>query len=353
MNRREFIKNSLICGCAACFGGVCFSSPKSLEDMFFFKSKNDLPRRVFLESCSLCQLRCVKCWRVTNTEVHTLGYLKFEDFKKFVDDNPVVNEIDLALKGEMFLNPELDKIIKYAHEKNIILTAYSGVNGNYISDEIAELLVKTQFRNIVFSIDGATQDVYKIYRVGGNIDSVFENIKKINFYKNKYNSKYPELTYKFIVFGHNEHEIIPAKEKAKELGMGITFDTNYAPAYSPVIDKKMVKELTGLSFDTLPEQRMSENQFIMCQALFNRPVFFYNGLLRGCCMADENRHFDDINVFKDGYLKAMNGAKIAYARRMLANYKTPAHKDLACSKCFMYKQLKKHKFCLMNDEMNK
>ena len=144
-----------------------------------------------------------------------MGYLKFDDFKNFIDKYDI-EKVELSNKGEIFLNPELSEIIKYAHKKDIAYSAADGVNGNYLTDDMAELLVKTQCRELTFSIDGATNDVYKIYRVGGNLDKVLENLKKVLFYKNKYSSQYPFVSYKFIVFGHNEHEIIPAKEKAKE-----------------------------------------------------------------------------------------------------------------------------------------
>ena len=45
------------------------------------------------------------------------GFLSFKNFKKLVDDNPYIEIIELSHCGEIFLNPELIEIIKYAHEK--------------------------------------------------------------------------------------------------------------------------------------------------------------------------------------------------------------------------------------------
>ena len=63
----------------------------------------------------------------------------------------------------------------------------------------------------------------KKYRVGGCLDRVFENVKKLNELKRKYNSPYPRLSWQFIIFGHNEEEIPLVKKMAPELGFSNVF----------------------------------------------------------------------------------------------------------------------------------
>lgn len=240
MNRRDFIKNSMVlAGCSCAAGGAKLWYDNSSEGTILeglaggislkkeylaemYKNKNELPKKIRLEVCSLCQLDCVKCFVRQNDskykDGYELGYLPFKNFKKFVDDNNL-EEIELSNLGEIFLNPDLLDIIKYSHTKNISLSAVTGVNLNYLPDELAKALVKYKFERIVVSIDGATPETYAIYRRGGDFNTVINNVKKINHYKRKYNSKYPELVYKFILFGHNEHEIDKAKELAKKLNM--------------------------------------------------------------------------------------------------------------------------------------
>ena len=225
MQRRNFIKSTICLGCLGFFASGCknvfIGNDKLESDKFYYKSQEELPKKIRLEACSLCQLNCPEC----QTRLHEkqapkdwLGYLKYEDFKKFVDNNKF-REIELANKGEIFLNPELDEIIKYANLKGIRLTADTGVNFNDVSETTLENLVKYKFKRISISIDGATPETYSIYRRGGDFNKVINNIKKVNQFKEKYASEFPRLTWNFIVFGHNEHEIESAKKKAKELGM--------------------------------------------------------------------------------------------------------------------------------------
>ena len=135
--------------------------------------------------------------------------------------------IDLSNRGEIFLNPELNKIIKYACEKEIKLTAITGVNLNTVSEQTLENLVKYKFNKMTISIDGATPETYKIYRVGGDFNTVINNIKTINKFKKLYGSEFPRLNWQFIVFGHNEHEIELAKIKAKELNIPIMSEEEF------------------------------------------------------------------------------------------------------------------------------
>ena len=211
MQRRDFIKTLTGVGVGAALVPPCkycadFYINKNLSPKEKLNSKiiAQMPKRIRLEACSLCQLNCPACWvRLEEEKIKKeegFGYLKFKDFKNLVDDNPEIEEIELSNSGEIFLNPELDKIIKYAYEKKVNLFANNGVNLNTLSDEMAETLVKYNFCAMSVSIDGATPDVYKIYRRGGDLNNVIANIKKINKYKKKYNSENPKLVYKFIIF---------------------------------------------------------------------------------------------------------------------------------------------------------
>lgn len=357
MDRRDFIRNSLLilgCSCFTCGSKILYdyNSERTvcngihLSDADLgqkYLNKSEIPKRIRLDACSMCQLNCVRCFMRLNPEKVKkgcgLGYLKFKDFKKLIDDNKQLEEIGLSNNGEIFLNPELVQIIKYAHEKKILLNAQTGVNLNYLTDEQAEALVKYQFNNITVSIDGATPEVYAIYRRGGDFNTVINNIKKINFYKKKYNSKFPEMTYKFILFGHNEHEIDKAKVLAKKLNMYMWFVPNYDPTYSPVKNKKLVIEKTGVD----PESSLASyfakvylkdhNKWWFCKDLWTLPQINWDGKVLGCCCG-YGGNFGG-NVFKDGLLKALNHPKMIYAKNMLINH-SESIEEIPCYNCSNY-----------------
>lgn len=313
-----------------------------------YRDKSELPRKNRLDVSTKCQLDCERCYmRMDKKGVENgcgLGNLKFSDFKKFVDENDF-EAIELSNHGEVFLNPELDKIIEYASSKGISLTLGNGVNLNYLSDKTAENLVKCKVEMIYVSIDGASQETYKMYRKNGNFGKEIENIKKINFYKEKYNSKYPVMYYKFIIFGHNEHEIEQAKILAKELKMEIVFEQNAYPDFSPVKNPQKVLEQTGISSIELPPHKLLKEyqegilDWYYCAFLWEEPQINWDGKVLGCC----SLFTDDFggNAFKDGFFNAMNNPKLIYAKNMITN-NAPENPQIPCSHCYMYKDMKEH-----------
>src|SRR3989338_4899246 len=69
------------------------------------------PRKIRLDASTVCQLKCPACPTAGGATGRRIGagFLKFEDFKKFVNDNPRVAHIELSNWGEVLLNKDLDK----------------------------------------------------------------------------------------------------------------------------------------------------------------------------------------------------------------------------------------------------
>ena len=315
-----------------------------------YKNKKDLPKKIRLDASTVCQLKCPECYMVQNekkvkTKGCKHGFLKFENFKKLVDENKF-EVIELSNSGEIFLNPDLVKIIEYAYKKKIKLTAENGVNLNNLTDEQAEALAKYKFKAITVSLDGASQRTYKKYRINGQFDTVIDNIKKIIKYKKIYKTKSPYIEWKFIIFGHNEHEIEKAKKMAKDLGIEIVFERAWNEDFSPVKNQQAADEATGTTWkrDSFEQQIEEFEQgnidWFDCQYVWDQPQINWDGRLLGCCAL----YWDDFgaNVFEDGYMNALNSPKYVYAKNMLTD-KAPAAKDIPCTKCRIYKDLCKQK----------
>ena len=75
--------------------------------MSLYRKINKLPRMVRIEACSLCQLNCTECYmrEIPNKTIIGNGYLKYDDFKKFIETNPYIEEIELSLAAKFFLIP--------------------------------------------------------------------------------------------------------------------------------------------------------------------------------------------------------------------------------------------------------
>ncbi len=306
------------------------------------------PVKIRLDASTACQLKCPSCPNAQGDIAKSIGtgFLKFENFKDFIDLNPRVREIELSNWGEIFLNPDITKIVKHAYLKNVALRCDTGANFNSVSDEALEALVKYQFRSITCSIDGASQEIYVIYRRNGNFEQVLKNIRKLNEIKKKYNSKRPRLKWQFVVFGHNEHEIAKARKMAGDLGMRfwvkLSWGTQYTKEeFSPVKNRKSVQKESGAAVADRDEYQKKYGQGyaqkIICSQMWVEPKINFDGKILGCCF---NYWGDYGNAFKNKISDWFNTEKMEYARGMLRGQKE-ARTDIPCSSCIHYLSMKK------------
>ena len=212
--------------------------------------RNDISH-LSVDICTRCQLKCPSC--STSKGVIRDGYIKegfmsFDKFRYILDSNPQIKEVELSNWGEIFLNPEIGQMIKYAYEHNVSLLCNNGTNFNYVKEEVLEALVKYKVKCLNLSIDGACQETYVLYRRNGSFVSV-------------------------------------VKEMCVKMGMTFNPKMNHS-SFSPIKDSDMVKRETGLDYASREEYRMkhkTEYKHPCYQCLFS-PQINWNGDMLGCCV---------------------------------------------------------------------
>lgn len=320
------------------------------------------PTCICMNASSICQLRCPECTSAVYVrrfqERGIDRYLKASDFNSLLCENPWLKTVNFVSYGELFLNPDLSKILQCAFERGVEILI-DAVNLNNASKEALEALVRYKVRSVLVSIDGASTETYRKYRVGGNLDCVLENIRKINGYKKEYGSPFPFLTWKFIIFGFNEHEISVARELAHELDMQFMPDISSCGAgsdlypdnreqmksraldsvFSPIRNKELVREVLGYaSLEEYQQIHGVHNRQGTCSFLFVMPFVNHDGSILGCCYTNPDHAFGG-NVFKEGLLDCINNEKMQYARAMLKG-RVPAKPGIPCSDCWVYEDMK-------------
>ena len=300
------------------------------------------PTKARLEASSFCQLRCPSCPTTTRAiDPHVGGgFLRLDDFKKFVASNPQVRDIELSNYGEIFLNPQLREIVEYAFARGVVLRAANGVNLNNARPEVLEAMVRCGFAFLSCSIDGASQATYGKYRVRGNFETVIANIRTINALKTKYRTDKPLLRWQFVVFGHNEHELPIARKMAHELGMSFVPKLSWDGDFSPIKDPAFVLRECGFPAASRTEWKERFGATYLqgiCHELWDRPQINYDGKVLGCC----RNFWGDFggNAFKDGFVEAVNHEKARYAREMLQG-RVPDRADIPCATCEIYLDMK-------------
>lgn len=256
-----------------------------------------------------------------------------------MERNPALMHVELSNWGEIFLNPELVDILRVAYERNVMLTASNGVNLNTVKPEVLEALVKYKFRHLDCSIDGASQETYQQYRVGGNFDRVIENIRKLNHYKAQYRSEFPLLLWQFVVFGHNEHEIDTARQLATELGMDFYVKLSWDEEVSPIQDLDWVRSQTASGAasrsEYIREKGASYIHHDICQQLWTTPQVNWDGRILGCCF---NYWGDFGNAFEQD--QGFETPSLRYARSMVMG-QAPPKEGIPCTTCEHYQTMQR------------
>ena len=253
---------------------------------------------VSIDLSTICQLRCVECSTskgITHNGIVGKGQFHYDDFVRFVSNNPQVKRIEMSNWGEIFLNKDIADIIKFAYENGVTLYCGNGTNFNDVDDIVLEYLVKYKVEYLNISIDGACQETYSQYRIHGSLEKVLSNIKRLNYYKDLYNSEYPKLSWQFIIFGHNEHELPIVKELCKKYRMAFNPKLNYSK-FSPVKDKEFVRRESGLGVaDRAEYKEIHKKEYkAPCYHCFVSPQINWNGKILGCSV-NKWKTIGDIN----------------------------------------------------------
>ncbi|MBZ5496026.1 MAG: radical SAM/SPASM domain-containing protein [Acidobacteriia bacterium] len=299
-------------------------------------------RQIRLEASTVCQLKCPVCPTARGIIRNELGsgYLTLARFRELVDRNPHISCIELSNWGEVFLNPEIYEIVEHAYKQNVVLTAANGSNFQFVSEKVLEGLVRYKFGLIVCALDGASQETYGRYRVGGDFQKAIRHIEIINSFKERYRSPFPLLRWQFILFGHNERDIPSARAYAKKLRMSFRIRPNFDESYSPITNSGPIrkKSRSGVSSPNgyLKSHRTMWLEKHLCGELWRSPQINWDGRILGCCI---NYWGDFGNAFGRSLRDALNCPQLLRAKMMLQGKAEP-QEGIPCATCHVYQRMR-------------
>lgn len=183
----------------------------------------DYPVFYYVDPGIICNLRCKFCSTGIGTGKIGTGIMELNTFKLILNKiSKYAKEVHLYNYGEPFLNKNLIDFISLTSEKGIRTVVDSNLNARMFDEAEAKAIVKSGLSELSASIDGATQDTYEKYRVGGSMEKAIANIKQILEARKQLKSKTPFIVWSFLINKINEHQISLARQKAKKLGIAFS-----------------------------------------------------------------------------------------------------------------------------------
>jgi len=246
------------------------------------------PPFVTIDVCNICNLCCPGCVTgLRDPSAKKENKASLERMKRIIDQTAKRSiHIDFFHWGEPLLNEDFYAACAYAAEKGLWTTIHTNMN---IKDKgLAQKIIDSKLCKLVFSCDGATQQVYKKYRKGGNIDLVFANVRKISYEKRKRNLKFPWITAKYVVFDHNWHEIKLFKEKAFAAGAN---EVLFAQAVMGGFYE--TRSIATAKTFNLKELKWEKREDKTCTEIWDKLLVANDGSIYPCCACFRN---DDVFV---------------------------------------------------------
>jgi len=185
-----------------------------------------LPNFISVEASNFCNLQCPECptgkKQLSSSDCSTIDIIMY---KTLIDElKGTLMHVILYFQGEPFLHTQLNELIQYAHEARIYTS--TSTNAQFLTNERAKKIVYSGLDKLIVSIDGSTQEVYEMYRIGGNLYKAIEGIKRIVAWKKELKSATPLVEIQFLVLKTNEHQMKEMKQLVKNLGADrLTFKT--------------------------------------------------------------------------------------------------------------------------------
>lgn len=249
------------------------------------------PVSISIEPTTSCNLRCPECPSGLRSFSRPTGMLEEDLFKKIINQaHKTASYLLLYFQGEPYLHPKFTELIKYASRKGLY-TATS-TNAHYLTDDNARKTIESGLDRLIISIDGTTQETYKSYRVGGNLEKVKQGTRTIIAWKKKLKSNTPYIVFQFLVVKPNEHQIEDIKALGKELGVDkVAFKTAQLYDYKngnplmPTIEKySRYKQLPNGTFKF---KNKLQNQ---CWKMWHSTVITWDGTVVPCCFDKDADH---------------------------------------------------------------
>jgi pyruvate-formate lyase-activating enzyme len=189
-------------------------------------------RMLQLEPISHCNLACPACpvtqfaadpaYRDDRTAVLPLATML-----EVVDQLPALEKILFYNFGEPFLHPQAIDFLRTVRSRRPEVVLHTSTNGlAFTAAKIEAIAAETLLDRIVFSIDGATEESYRRYRVGGSLARVLANLEHLAEAARRHGTRDRiDIVWQYILFEWNDSaaEIAAARARAAKIGVPLRF----------------------------------------------------------------------------------------------------------------------------------
>lgn len=187
-----------------------------MEEMFFLhgtEAQDDLPRKIYIEPTSMCNLKCSICFRHgwINEKLGRMSEGHFMEVLESLKNMGSVQEIFFGGMGEPLFHPEICEMIKRLPEKLYVSLL---TNGTLLNKECSEKLILAGLDELWISMDGFDKESYEKIQLGSRFELIMQNICDFNELRRGSEIK---LGITFVVTPENTEQLKKINEFADQI----------------------------------------------------------------------------------------------------------------------------------------
>jgi MoaA/NifB/PqqE/SkfB family radical SAM enzyme len=163
-----------------------------------------LPRSLYVETTSRCNSKCQTCI-LTFGGREPAADLTWSQFRRIVDQFPVLERVLLHGIGEPLLNPDLARMIAHLRARGARVLFNS--NAISLSPARALALIDSGLDELRVSLDATTAETYERVRGADAFEKVLGNLDRLSAHKGERGATHPRVSLWFTVMKDNIEEI--------------------------------------------------------------------------------------------------------------------------------------------------
>jgi pyruvate-formate lyase-activating enzyme len=182
------------------------------------KELRSYPIKLIVEPTNVCNLHCPCCFTGDGQVGRERSAMTLDLYRRLLDElGDYLFEVEAFNWGEPLLSKHIYTMVAEAAARGIATT----VNTNFslpFDAAKAERLLGAGLTALRVSIDGARQEIYEQYRVGGKLETVLANCRLMVDAKRRLGAP-TRLVWEYHVFPHDVGDVGDARAIAATLGM--------------------------------------------------------------------------------------------------------------------------------------
>jgi len=305
------------------------------------------PYVLILDTINSCNLHCPLCPTGLGMDGRPKGRMDIDLFKRIIDElGDYAFVAVLHNWGEPMLHPDIFDMVSYARQKRIKTILSS--NLNVFDEKKARRMVESGLDELVVSLDGATAETYRKYRIGGEFDVVINNMKLLLKVREDMGADTPKIIWQYLVFKHNVDEVDEARTMARRIGVDdIDVYAAYlgGPDQTPYIGAANTSELAArwlqsdsryvgrFDYSGTPDYLSKQRCYFLWQTV---TINWDGGVAPCCCVFEPSTDFG--NIRNESFRGIWNNKMYRTARGL---FKKRGHTDGArtiCRPCKVFKK---------------